>query len=446
MEATLGQAKAEARGLLQAGDYARALRLYHRLVAAAPLDYDLRLRVGDVLAKVGMTEEAAEVYRTIAVHDVRSGHPLPALVACAALDALGRPADDVLGLLARTYGAGSPQLARFAVRPAPMDPDTIVSLADDAEGPLEEVAAAARARAVDLTVFVSYQQQYHPLPLLSELAPEALLAVLKSVRVRRFADGAVVMAQGEPGQSLFLVAGGEVRVFASGPGPSERELARLFENSLFGEMALLTDEPRAASVAAVGEADVVEVSREALDRASAQIPAIREALDRFARERLIRNLLASSPLFAPFTKPQQAELLRRFEGIDVAPGTEVIREGEPGKGLFVVLSGALEVRAAGALGDAAHPLAQLGTGDIFGEMALLAGSPTTATVRATSRATLLFLARGYFERLAAAVPEVRTYFEGIAARRVRDNTLRVGGRGVPMEPLELDASDAVLLI
>ena len=66
-------------------------------------------------------------------------------------------------------------------------------------------------------------------------------------------------------------------------------------------------------------------------------------LDRFTRERLIKNLLQTSPLFTPFTKAQQSDLLRRFEGHEVEPGTEVIREGEPGQGLFVVLSGELEV-------------------------------------------------------------------------------------------------------
>ena len=110
-------------------------------------------------------------------------------------------------------------------------------------------------------------------------------------------------------------------------------------------MALITAQPRAASVAAVGEATVLEVTREALDRVREQSPAVQQALDRFARERLIRNLLATSPLFTPFTKDQQAELLRRFEGVEVDPGAEIIRQGDQGQGLYVVLSGALQVSA-----------------------------------------------------------------------------------------------------
>jgi CRP-like cAMP-binding protein len=444
MNVKLGEAKAEAHAFLRAGDYARALRAYDHLLEAMPLDYEVRFKIGDVLARTGLTDEAAEVYRTVAVHDIRSGHPLPAVVACHVLESMGRPADDILALLARTYSSGSPHLARFAVRPAPVDPETQLELQSSGDGEaFDKLADRARKRAVDLSAFVSYQQQYHPLPFLSELGADSLLAVLKTLNVRRLEDGTVIMRQGEPGTSLYLVAAGEVRVYTTGDS-GERELARLYENTLFGEMALMTSQPRAASVATVAEVDVIEVSREALARVAMQIPSIQEALERFARERLIKNLLATSPLFTPFSKPQQAELLRRFEGVEVDPGTEVIREGAPGVGLYVVLSGELEVTAHSASGEQVL-LAKLGTGDIFGEMSLLTNQPTSATVRARGRCNLLFLDRAYVERLAAAIPEVKAYFAAVAARRAQDNSLRLGAAALPDEPVEMDVSDGILL-
>jgi CRP-like cAMP-binding protein len=445
MKVKLGEAKAEARALYRAGDYARALRAYERLLEAMPLDYEMRFRIGDILAKTGLSDEAAEVYRTVAVHDIRSGHPLPAVVASYALEKLGQKADDILGLLARTYASGSPQLARFAVRPAPVDPETLLEVREPSESePFDKLAERASRCALDLSAFVTYQQQFHPLPFLSELGAESMLAVLKSLSVKRLDDGAAVMRQGERGTSLFLVAAGELRVFTTAADGAERELARLFENTLFGEMALITDQPRAASVAVVDEADVIEVNRDALGRITAQIPVVQEVLDRFARERLIKNLLATSPLFTPFTKPQQADLLRRFEGVEVNAGTDVISQGEPGQGLYVVLSGELEVVTQAAAG-APVVLGRLGTGDIFGEMSLLSSQPTSATVRASSKCNLLFLAGTYVERLSAAIPEVKSYFATVATRRAQDNTLRLGAAALPEEPLELDASDVILL-
>ena len=444
MSITLGEARAEARQLFHAGDYARALRAHEQILAAVPLDYQVRFKIADILAKVGLTDEAAQVYRAIAAHDLRTGHPLPAIVACHALEALGQRADDLLAGLAGNYAAGSPHLGRFAVRPAPVPPETRLE-APDLLGnePFDAVAERAKQRALDLSAFSDVQQQFHPLPFFSELGPDAFLAVLRSLAVKRLEDAAIVTRQGEPGTALYLVAAGEVRVVVSESG-GEREIARLYESSLFGEMALITDQPRSASVQVVGEADIIEVSREALGNVTRQIPALKEVLDRFTRERLIKNLMQTSPLFTPFTKAQQSDLLRRFEGHDVEPGTEVIREGEAGLGLFVVLSGKLEVVAHAQSGDPV-PLARLGTGDICGEMSLLANQPTSATVRAVTRATVLFLAREYVERLTAAIPEVRDYFSGVAARRAQDNSLRLRGRSLPQDATEVDASDVLLL-
>jgi cAMP-dependent protein kinase regulator len=444
MSTTLGAARIQARQLFHDGDYARALRAYEQILAAVPLDAEVRFKIADVLAKVGLAEEAAGVYRTLALHDLRTGHPLQAMVACHALRALEQPTDDLLETLAGAYAAGSPQLGRFAARQAPLAPETPIEPPDlDGTEPFDTVADRARARALDLSVFADVQQQFHPLPFFSELSREAFLAVLRSLVVRRLDDRAVVTRQGERGTALYLVASGEVRVVVR-DGAGEHEVARLHESSLFGEMALITDQPRSASVVVVGEADIIEVSREALARVTTQIPALKEVLDRFTRERLIKNLMQTSPLFTPFTKAQQSDLLRRFEGHDVEPGTEVIREGEPGQGLFVVLSGELEVVAQAASARPV-PLARLTTGDICGEMSLLANQPTSATVRARTRATVLFLAREYVERLTAAIPEIRDYFNRVAVQRAQDNNLRLRGQTLPQQPTELDTSDVLLL-
>src|SRR5947199_177076 len=81
------------------------------------------------------------------------------------------------------------------------------------------------------------------------------------------------------------------------------------------------------------------------------------------------------------------------------------RGGVPGQGLFVMLMGSVEVLRGG------QPLARLGAGDLFGEMALLHDGPTNATVRTLGPTSLLFLGRDYFRRLVGALPALRKYFE-----------------------------------
>jgi CRP-like cAMP-binding protein len=444
MTITLREARAEARRFRHQGDYARALSAYQGILEAVPLDYEVRMLIADVLVDVGAVDAAAQVYRTVALHDIRAGHPLPALVSCHALTKLGYPTEEIEALLIKTFASGSSQLAHFAIRPAPVDPNT--SLPKDGPGSahppsLQHAAEQALRAALDLSIFASYQEQYHPLPFLSELSQEPFLAVARSLGVLRLKDGELVMREGEKGDSLFLVASGELRVFVTALDGS-KDIAHLFENTLFGEMALITGQPRSASVAAVGEADVIEISKATLLHATASAPSVREALDRFSRERLIKNLLQTSPLFVPFTKSQQGELLRRFEGHEIEAGVDIIREGERGQGLFLILSGEVDV-IAHANSPEPVKLARLQAGDLTGEMSLVTDQPTSATVRAAVHTTVLFLAREYVERLAEAVTEIQDYFEKLALNRARDNTLRFDRGAVPVEEFDVDLSDVV---
>jgi CRP-like cAMP-binding protein len=412
----LRELKGEARMLARVGEVASALAAYDHILASNPLDYDSRLKIADLLVRIGDAAGAAAVYRAVALHDIRSGHPMPALLAGKALEALGQRADDLVAAMAELYAHGAPFLAKFAARQAPVDLDSEVprpdlSNIDDAEA----VAGRARARAMDLSAFVQYPEQFLPLPFFSELPREVFAPVVRALRLLRLGDGELVIREGEPGVAFYLVATGQVRVFVRDSLGREVERSRLHEGALFGEMALLTQQPRTASVAAVDEADILELSRESLGALTAEVPSLAAALDKFARERLLKNLLATSPLFRPFNRQQQMDLIRRFDGHEVAPGTVIIREGDAGQGLFVVLAGEVEVLKQDAGKEIA--LARLRAGEVFGEMSLLNNQPTTATVRAVRPSTILFLAREYFQRLVQALPAIRQYFQDLSQRR-----------------------------
>ena len=90
--------------------------------------------------------------------------------------------------------------------------------------------------------------------------------------LHQLGTGEAVMRQGETGTSFYLVAGGELRVSVAAGDKPPRELARLHEGSLFGEMALITAQPRVASVTAVGPALVLEVTRQALVACASRSP------------------------------------------------------------------------------------------------------------------------------------------------------------------------------
>ncbi|MDB4953294.1 MAG: cAMP-binding protein [Myxococcales bacterium] len=429
---SLGDVKRSAATLFAQGQHLAALRLYDAIVAFAPLDFDARIRVADCALALG-DPRAANVYRAVGWFCLKAGHSLPALVCARVLEAHGADSSDLLASLVVTYGSESEMLGKVASRVA-IPPDTIQIDVPDVRLPAPpDALATALARAEHATAsFKDFPDSLHPIPLLSALSEAAFRRVLGTLLLRRLPASALVIREGEPGNSFFFVASGQLRVFATDGLGRQTELAALGENAVFGEMALLSAQPRSASVGCMTEVDLLEVGRQSLASLADELGPVAEALHGFTRERLLGNLMATSPLFKPFNRMQQRDLLRRFTSHDVAAGTVVINEGEEGRGLFVVLSGELDVSHRAGDGNAV-PLGTLRTGDVFGEMSIVRNARTSATVVAQRPATVLFLAREYVSRIVSGVPEIKSYLEALAEDREIDNQLSIGEDETPAD-------------
>lgn len=429
---SLGDVKRSAATLFGQGQHLAALRLYDAIVAASPLDYDARIRVADCALAMNHAG-AANVYRATAWYCLKSGHPLAALVCARVLEAHGADSSDILASLVVTYGSESERLGKVAARIA-LPPETLnLEVPDVRLAAPPDAVATALARAEHATDnFKEYPESLHAIPLLSTMSESAFRRVLGTLLLRRLPVGALVIREGEPGNSFFFVAGGELKVFKTDGLGRQTQLAELGEGAVFGEMALLSAQPRTATVGCHTEVDLLEVGRQSLATLADELPMVAEALHGFTRERLLGNLMATSPLFKPFTGIQRRDLLRRFTSHDVAPGTVVINEGEEGRGLFVVLSGELDVSRRQADGSTV-PLGGLRTGDVFGEMSILRNARTTATVVAQRPATVLFLAREYVTRIVSGVPEIKSYLEALAEDRDIDNQLLLGEDETPAD-------------
>jgi small-conductance mechanosensitive channel/CRP-like cAMP-binding protein len=119
--------------------------------------------------------------------------------------------------------------------------------------------------------------------------PDAERAALEELmRERRFRRGATVVRQGEPGASLFVLAEGALDVSLERDG-AETMLDRMVPGDVFGEMSLLTGEPRSATVCAATDAVVFEIAKEHLDPVLRRRPELAEGLAGVMAERRARN-------------------------------------------------------------------------------------------------------------------------------------------------------------
>jgi len=122
--------------------------------------------------------------------------------------------------------------------------------------------------------------------------------------------------------------------------------------------------------------------------------------------------LKDVPLFGSMSEQDLAAVAQQADEIRVAAGEVLTREGDLGDEFFVIESGTAEVTR----GDA--PVAQLGTGDFFGEIALIREERRIATVTAKSPMVLIVLTGSSFRSLDRVRPEIReTVSKALAERR-----------------------------
>jgi predicted MFS family arabinose efflux permease len=126
------------------------------------------------------------------------------------------------------------------------------------------------------------------------------------------------------------------------------------------------------------------------------------------------DTLTSVDMFAALQPAVQEALAREAGFEDTTPGSVVVREGDTGDTMWVIVSGAVSVTRQG------REVATLGPGNLFGEIALLADRPRIATVTALEPCRLLTLDRSGFFNAMATDPVTHAAFEELARLRTRE--------------------------
>ena len=184
-----------------------------------------------------------------------------------------------------------------------------------AEHPAPDVATSTQ------TPFVAPAARACPARRSSPISPPRHSWSCWSARpLRRFRGGERIVQQGDPGTSFFVICEGRVTVLRE-EDEVARPLAALEAGEFFGEVALLAGGPRIASVDALADdTQVLEIPGKVLLALARRHPEVASALKTFCRQRLLANLLATSPLFRPWIATSARELATRFRARDALPG------------------------------------------------------------------------------------------------------------------------------
>jgi CRP/FNR family cyclic AMP-dependent transcriptional regulator len=115
-------------------------------------------------------------------------------------------------------------------------------------------------------------------PFFAGLDGASLERVGRWMRTRRFRRGEVIFHQGDPGDALFIVTSGVIKIMLPSDSGEEAILATLRPGDVFGELALLDGAPRSATATALEATETVILPREQFRELLAAEPAIRDAL------------------------------------------------------------------------------------------------------------------------------------------------------------------------
>jgi HlyB family type I secretion system ABC transporter len=253
--------------------------------------------------------------------------------------------------------------------------------------------------------------------------------------------GSVIVREGDDADSFYVLVSGAARVVKRAERGQEVPLNLLGRGDSFGEMGLLSDSTRMATVRASGPVEVLRLQRGVFRALTRREPAVREAFERVARFRHVQNFLRLHSEFDSLPVEGLARIAAGLQPVEAAAGDIVVREGGPPGPMYVVEDGRLRIFTEDG---GRRDLEYLRRGDFFGELSVLHGEPRKASVEALTACRLLALPPELFQELLADYPAFRQRVEERASQREFRRVARV-----PLDfaeeilPAEAEAGDQV---
>jgi len=365
--------KGEAQQALSRGEWKKALEYFQFHCAEEPEDLRSRQKVAELLERLGQKEEAVQMYRKVAEAYAQDGFLLRAISINKMILRIDPSSKDVNDRLAQLYAEKTH--ATKPLRPLP------------------------------------------PIPLFSELDELELRSLLMNVQAKIFPPDALICREGEAGDSLLVISRGEVAITKQTPKRKEIWIRKLGEGDFFGEFGFFTDQQRHATVKALTECEVLEISRDELNEIIQRRPRIKEVLQNFFRQRVLDLFLACSPLFSSLTSGEREEVFERFRLYRVPGKTILFKGGDPPGSLYMIKSGEVEIYTQDRHGKGVT-LAALRSGNFFGEIGVLLNRPRMAFARTTQPSELLELTKEDLEACSFQFSKLRPIWKEISYKRL----------------------------
>ena len=352
--------------LVAAGKFAQAAAVLRAELQTRVATLSERLRLADLLVLADRGKDAVPILLAAADDMARYGMGERALEALRRADAIEpghaaiRTRFDSMARAARARIAAAEATARGL--DAKTDPVVDARAEPRPEGLAD--AAPEGALEVDRELFAFVQElgtrpgegrERLAAALFSDIQRYLFRRIQAGLHRRRQPAGAIVVSEGDPGDSIFLLATGSVRVLVIGGHGRPLEVRRLDAPDFFGEVAALSGLPRSATVVAVTACELLEIDRSALERLVEARPPAKPILEGASEGRTHSAEEAAVRALPESASPERADavLAAHFGGTAWSPrvrlhlAKQMLDAGLENDALTVIASVAEELSAVG---------------------------------------------------------------------------------------------------
>jgi len=224
------------------------------------------------------------------------------------------------------------------------------------------------------------------------LDEDQMQEVVDVVEEKRWDGGVNIITQGEQGDHFYILDQGDAEVYLTIDNDPPAMVKVYHHGDSFGELALLYNSPRAATVKAITECITWVMDR----------PTFRKIVaDSACRKRSMYEVfLKEVSLLTNLENSERSAIADVLEPSYYEPGDEIIKQGDVGNDFYLLEQGEVEVKAGGVT------VMNYKRGDYFGELALLNDEPRKATCIATTKVKTVKLDRPTFKRLLGRLDKI----------------------------------------
>lgn len=249
------------------------------------------------------------------------------------------------------------------------------------------------------------------------IAENEVEGISKAFNTHKYPVDAIIFNEGDPPDSFHFIQSGRALVTRRSATGDEELLDMLKEGQCFGEISIMQNIDRTASVKALGEVELLEIDNPTFKELSENNPSFMKLVKRVGIQRLLRHVT----LFKDLDKDSLQSIQDILVEATIPSGETIFEEGDMPDALYIILTGGVQVFKRNQYGRNLN-VVQFSNGDFFGEQGLIDNLPRSASAMTTEETKFLLVRTGQFRELLKKHAMISFNILKVLSQRIRNTT------------------------